>query len=378
MRLLIILSLFSVIYGCKTDTKSISDKRVAEVSKKILIKYARGFTIEQFKNYKIITLKNAWKNEKQTHKYVLYSSEKPKGINNAVFVKTPIKRIACMSLTHVAFIEKLNLEKSIIALSGCSYVSSIKINDLISINSIKEIGKVPGINYELLVEQDPDILMAFGINKNSNNHIKKLRSLGLNVVLNSEYMEVHPLGKAEWIKFIAAFYDENEKAVAIFDSIERSYLELLKIVKMVEVKPTVFTGMPWKGAWHVPGSNSFQAHLFKDAGATYLWGNDNDTISSVVKSKEIIIDEAIESDYWLNLNSYTSLASVIAYDEKFKKFKSIKEQKLFNNDKALNNKLGNDYWESGIINPHIILKDLIKIFHPELIEHELYYYRKLN
>ncbi len=74
----------------------------------------------------------------------------------------------------------------------------------------------------------------------------------------------------------------------------------------------------------------------------------------------------------------TIIGAVVDYDQKFKGFKAVKEQQLFNNDKRVNAKSGNDYWESGVINPHIILKDLIEIFHPQLIEHDLYYYRKLE
>ena len=116
---------------------------------------------------------------------------------------------------------------------------------------------------------------------------------------------------------------------------------------------------------------------FKDAGAEYLW-LDNEKKSSLVKSKEIIIDEAFEADYWLNQNSYNSISAVTDFDENFKNFLAVKKQQLYNNNSRLNDKGGNDYWESGVINPHLVLKDLIEIFHPELLDHKLYYYRKME
>ena len=206
--------------------------------------------------------------------------------------------------------------------------------------------------------------------------INKIKTLGLEVVLNAEYIETHPLGKAEWIKFVAAFYNQNEKARTIFNEIEKEYLNLLTLTQNIK-KPTVFVGMPWNGAWYVPGGKSFQAQLFKDAGAEYLW-LDNDEKGSLVKAKEIILDQAYEADFWLNQNSYRSIDAVVVYDENFKGFKAVKDKQLFNNDKRVNAKSGNDYWESGVINPHIVLKDLISIFHPRLLEHQLYYYRKLE
>ena len=377
MRIVIYVTILITVFGCQSNKENeiqIDNNHSIVLSQEI--KYAEGFTIETFKGYKVITVNNTWVGDNNSFKYVLYKNVIPKNINGAVFVKTPITSIACMSLTHVAFIEKLEKEHSIKALSGCEYVSSKKINHQISSNLIKEIGQGKNINYELLVEESPSIIMGFGIDASSNNFINKLSSLGLEVVLNSEYMETHPLGKAEWIKFIAAFYEEESRADSIFNEIEKEYLELSQLTKGIE-KPTVFTGMPWSGSWYVPGSKSFQVQFFKDAGAQYLWLG-NDEKSSLIKSKEIIIDEAFNADFWLNLNSYKDIASVVNYDKKFKGFKAIERKNIFNNDNRLNGSLGNDYWESGVVNPHIVLKDLIKIFHPDLLQHELYYYRKLE
>lgn len=373
-----IIALLAII-SCQQDEQSpIEKEQLSVISSKEEIEYAKGFAIEEFDNYKIITLKNPWIGESKSYQYVLFDAQKPEGVKADAFIKTPIQSIACMSLTHIAFIEALGQENSIIALSGLDYVSSSKINARISDGAIKEVGQGQSLNYELLVEQSPDFIMGFGVDASSNNYINKLDALGLTVVLNSEYMETHPLGKAEWIKFIAAFYDESSKADSIFNAIEKEYLELVGLAKTAKEKPVVFTGMPWNGTWYIPGAKSFQAQLLKDAGSNYLWAKGNEEKASLTKAKEVIIDEAYDADYWINQDSYSSIASIVGYDEKFKGFKSIKNQQLFNNNKRLNDKSGNDYWESGVVNPQLVLKDLIKLFHPELIEHELYYYQQLK
>ena len=374
---LVAISFLIILLGCNTGTGVKAPVVEGEMLLETTVKYAEGFTIEQFEGHKVLTINEAWKDIGETYKYVLYQDDRPANIPGAMFIKIPIKSIACMSLTHVAFLEKLGVENSIVGISGCDYVSSIKINAAITKHKIKEIGQDQNLNYEILVESAPDIVLAYGINSSSNGSIKKMKELSLRVVLNSEYMETHPLGKAEWIKFVAAFYNISESADSIFNNIEEEYLGLLNLTTNIKEKPTVFTGMPWSGSWYVPGAKSFQAKLFIDAGAKYLW-LDNEEKSSLVKSKEIIIDEAYEADYWLNQNSYNSISSVIDFDENFKNFLAIKKQQLFNNDKRLNAKGGNDYWESGVVNPHLVLKDLIEIFHPDLIDHEFYYYRKLQ
>lgn len=377
MRIIIILSFLLFFLSCNSDQKELEKVKSIELSSEIQLKYAEGFTIKKFEDYKIITINEAWKDVGDTYKYVLYQNEIPTDVKDAIFIKVPIKSIACLSLTHVAFLEKLGVENSIIGISGCDYVSSTKINTRILNNNIKEIGQDQSINYEVLVENAPDFVMAYGINSYSNGTLNKMKELGLEVVLNSEYMETHPLGKAEWIKFVAAFFNKNEHADSIFNEIEQEYLSLVKLTSGIKEKPTVFTGMPWSGSWYVPGAKSFQAQLFKDAGAEYLW-LDNNEKSSLVKSKEIIIDEAFDADFWLNQNSYKDINAIIDFDEIFKGFSSVKKLQLYNNDNRVNNKGGNDYWESGVINPHIVLKDLIKIFHPNLLEHKFYYYKKLE
>ncbi|MBI2279959.1 MAG: ABC transporter substrate-binding protein [Bacteroidetes bacterium] len=308
---------------------------------------------------------------------MLYKNEKPQGYDDATFIKVPIKSIVCFSLTHLAFIDKLGALNSIKGLSGCDYVSNKMVINKIKNNEIKEIGSSQLINYELLIDLKPDLIMTFGIDETATNQLNKFKTLGLNVVLNSEYMENHPLGKAEWIKFVAAFYDKDSLAEIIYNNIESDYNKLIALTKNSETKPSVFVGMPWNGAWYLAGGKSFQAQLFNDAGANYLW-SDNKETSSFIVDKEVIIEKALNADYWINLNAFNSVDEVTNVDSKLKAFKSVKTGNMYNNNLKVNTANGNDYWESGVINPHVVLADLIKIFHPNLIEHEFVYYKRLE
>jgi len=359
---------------------SCENKKQENITNRVLkqasIFYAKGFSINYYDGYKVIQLNSPWKGETSSYQYILYEHEKPSNVKG-IFIKTPISSIVCLSLTHISFIEKLQQQHTIVGISGCNYVSSPAIKNRIENNEIKEVGQHEVVNYELLLSIAPELIMAYGIDQSSTAKINKFSSLGLTTVLNAEYMETHPLGQAEWIKFMAAFYNEEEKADSIFNNIEQEYLKLVEIAMSANNKTTVFSGMPWNGAWHVPGGLSFQAQLFKDAGATYLWA-DNQEERSFIKSKEVILDEALNADFWLNVNAYHSINEIVETDKVLENFKALKQQKIYNNNLRENAALGNDYWESGVVNPHIVLKDLIKIFHPELIEHELYYYKKLE
>ena len=296
MQQLLIFFTLIILFSCGEVNESTTEPTTSSEQ----ISYAKGFHIEYHENYKIVKVLQPWKGENKSLNYVLYEHEKPEHIEG-IFIKTPIKSIVCLSLTHLAFIEKLNEVNSIKGIAGCNYVSSEVIKEKISTNVIQEVGQHEVFNYEILVNIAPDIVMAYGIDQSSTAKLNKFASLGLTTVLNAEYMELHPLGMAEWIKFVAAFYNKEQLADSIFKHIEAEYLNVKKTVADLKEQPTVFTGMPWNGAWHVPGGASFQAQFLKDAGANYIW-SDNDEERSIVKSKEIIIDEALNADFSPNKN----------------------------------------------------------------------------
>lgn len=367
-----LLFVFSVVifFSCHNE-----QKQTAQINSSV--KYAKGFTIEEKEEGKLLTIKDAWRGETTNYQYFLYKDKVPGGYKNAVKVKVPVRTIACMSLTHIAFIQALGMENTVVAASGCNYSNNPDIINRLKTGLIKEVGSEQNINYEVLIEESPDIIMAYGINENSLKYIRKFKTTGITTVLNSEYMETHPLGKAEWIKFVAAFYGKEKLADSLFNEIEKEYIQLTALTKNTQNKPTVFVGMPWGGNWYVAGGASFQSQLFKDAGANYLW-SDNNEKSSVIKSKEQVIEEAYEAEFWINQGSYNSVAAITDYDKRLKGFKSIEGNKLYNNSKRVNQYEGNDYWESGTVQPQVVLKDLIEIFHPDLIEHDLYYYQQLK
>jgi iron complex transport system substrate-binding protein len=205
-----------------------------------------------------------------------------------------------------------------------------------------------------------------------------MNEMGIKTVIIAEYLENHPLGKLEWVKLVAAFYNMDEFASDYFNSIEKQYNELLAITKKVESKPTVLFGLPWKEVWYVPGGNSYLAKLVEDAGGDYIWKKD-ESRESLTFNFETIFLKANNSQIWLNTGAVNNIEEILEMDERFKKFNPISNAKIYNNNAITNEYGGIDYWESGIVNPHIILKDMIAIFHPELLkEYQLVYYKKIE
>ena len=206
----------------------------------------------------------------------------------------------------------------------------------------------------------------------------KLEEAKLPYVINSEWNEQSPLGRAEWIKFMAVFFNKESEVNELFQSMVDEYKALADLAAKVTAKPSVFMGAPYQGTWWVSGGGSHAAQLLTDAGADYIW-SDDDSTGSLMLDIESVFELAEEADFWINVGYWNSLDDAKAADDRFTKFSAHEEGTVYNYNKRLGPNGGNDYLESGSANPHKVLADLITIFHPGLLpEHELYYYKKLE
>jgi iron complex transport system substrate-binding protein len=227
------------------------------------------------------------------------------------------------------------------------------------------------------MDLQPELIMTSSIGGEWDVH-SKLTESGFKVVLNGEYMETDPLGRSEWIKFLALFFDRETQAREVFESIAQQYESLRARAVAMKDKPTVFTDTPYQGNWWIAGGGSYMARFIEDAGARYVW-SDDPSAGSRLLAFEAIFEAAHTADYWINPGSWRSLRDGLAADERFTEFAAFQKGQVFNNNVRANSRGGNDYWESGVARPHEILADLIKIFHPGLLpDHKLKYYRRLD
>jgi len=340
--------------------------------------YAHGFSIAESPSFTKISVFSPWENAGNSRfdYYLVPENYKNDTLQNKIFV--PVKRAICLSTTHVAFLSALGETDKICGLSGANYVSDPELNKRIQKGEIPDVGYDQNLNFELIVQLKPDVVFAYGVGSEIVGFINRLKDLGIPVVLNAEYLEQSPLGKAEWIKFIAPFFNKKEMGDSIFKSVEKNYINLKNSVEHCQKRPTVMTGMPYKDQWWVPGGKAYLATMLNDAGANYLW-KDNPSDESVVISPEQMIVEAERADYWIHTGFVTSLDGIASFDSRFTKFAPYINNMVYNNDLRMSTGGGNDFWESGVVHPDLILKDLISIFHPEISgQQPYYYYRKLE
>ena len=178
-------------------------------------------------------------------------------------------------------------------------------------------------------------------------------------------METSPLARAEWIKLVAAFFDKEAEAERIFNEIESRYSAQIETVKNATKRPAVLAGDNFQDTWYVPGGKSFNAVLFSDAGLDYFY-KDNPESGSIGLDIESVLTQFGNADYWFgcDADSYDELARK---DKKYTLLKSVKNRQVYNNRNRITPSGGNDYFESAIANPDLVLSDLIKAVHPELL-----------
>lgn len=364
------------------DQNRSSDKKDTEDSGKYKltsIRYAKNFSIQYEKNYKILKVLHPDRPNELIASYLL------KRKNTAITtgekfnfqIELPVKTLACFSTTDLPFIEMLGLESKLVGAPLQKYIYSKKINQLINQGKVKVVGGETGIDLELLVQLKPTMVIT--TTPFSAEHSQdKLSELGLKAVLNSSYLENHPLGRAEWIKFVAAFFDLEHQANGYFDEIEQKYLALKKLTENLDNKPKVLLNIPFKELWYVPGGRNYMAVYLRDAGAAYYWIEEKQA-QSLTRDFEAVYAKANDCDFWINTGDVLSKDQLLRKDSRFADFAAFKKGQLYSHLLRKNTHHFFDFYESGIVNPHLVLADLIKIFHPELLpSHQFYYYQQLD
>ncbi len=347
---------------------------------KASVKYAQGFTVEYRNHYQIVTIKKPWQKANQDFQYILVQcgTPTPEDFPQAQKINIPVNSIVTLSTTHLPHLASLDVVDKLVGVSDTNRVNTPQVVEKIKTGKVASVGNNSNLNIEKILELNPDLVTTYGTGNAQIDSHPKLLEAGLKVAINAEYMENSPLGRSEWLKFTALFFHQEKRAEEIFNRISAKYQEIAKKAKAVNNLPRVFTGFNFKGTWYVPGCKSYVAQYFADAGADLLCIENVD--GSVPLSFEDVFDRAANADYWLNVSqNWQSIKDILTEDKRYGDFKAVKLGNVYNNNLRLNEGGGNDYWESGISNPDVVLADLIRILHPEILpQHQLFYYQKLQ
>lgn len=361
-KLLILLTAFCFI-SCTNSHKK-QNSQIQNCSQNAKIHYAKGFIINHFQECTQLIVRNPWDSTKTLDSYVLVDRDKklPVHLPGGTVVRTPVERVAFASSVHAGMWNQLNKAQLTVGVCEPEYFSIPVIKEGLKNGKIVDLGMATSINIEKLIAAEPEILIVSPFENTKRTEFDKVK---LVVVKDASYMEESPLGRAEWIKFEAAFTNENKLADKIFNKIEKNYLELCSRVTATKDRPTVFTEKKFGDIWYIAGGKSYLGRFMKDAGANYLW-KELDQSGSAPFSFEKVYAKAVKADYWLL--KYNDRQGDMTYE-------TLKnEYNLYANFNAFNQKhvyaintAKTPFYESGPMEPDRVLADLVHIFHPELL-----------
>jgi iron complex transport system substrate-binding protein len=372
LLLILLFSVFTI--SCKKETK-----KEAIVFAANTVQYAKGFTLENYEGYSVVTIKNPWPNASKEYTYVLKKDKAvvPDSLQNHTTINVPIKKIVVTSTTHIPSLEMLEVEKTLVGFPNLNYISSDKVRTLINEKKIKELGSNQSLNTEVLIDLQPDVIIGYGID-NDTKSLDNLEKSGLKVVLNGDWNEETPLGKAEWIKLFGALYDKQDKANELYSIIEKDYLKTIDIAKLDSITPTILAGDMFQDKWYLPKGTSWGSQLIKEANASYLWSETTGT-GSLSLSFETVFEKAKDADFWITSGQFSSLQEMLDANPHYGQFEAFKKGNVYSFASKKGKTGGVLYYELAPNRPDMVLKDLVKILHPDLLPgYEPFFFEKLK
>lgn len=361
-----------LVVGCKPSQKN----SLSEEGDSVEMKYSALLNIQQCEGYVYVQLTDPWDSTRVLHSYVLVDKdvELPAQLPEGDVVRTPLTNSVVYTSVHCSLINQLGAYDAIKGVCDASYIYLDKVQTDIKAGKIADLGESMNPNIEGVIDLSPDAILLSPF-QNSGGY-GKLGKLGIPIIECADYMEISPLGRAEWMRFFGLLFGKTQEADKLFADVAQEYNELKELATKAETHPTVFMDLKYGGQWYVPGGNSTIGVMLRDAGADYMY-KDREESGSVPLDPEVVFDHCIDAQYWLvKYNQDTDKT----YDEIGGEYSNYKRLSAFVNRNVFGCNLSKvPYYEEVPFHPEILLKDYIKVFHPELLpDYKTRYFKPLQ
>lgn len=364
MKKVSLLFLFALLLlsSCKGGSGGTATKQLMVEDESVL--YAGGFDIKKYDDFTVVEISNPWDSTKLLHKYILIDRDKPVPANlpEGTIISIPIKKAIIYTAVHTAIIEQLGAVNCISGICESQYVTSPIAARRVKEGIIKDCGASTSPNIEKIIDIGGEIIIASPFEHSSYGQAEKI---GIPIFEAADYMEDSPLGRAEWIKLYGLLTGRQKEADSIFTSTVKHYNELKQLVASARTRPTVLAERKYGSSWFIPGGKSYTATMYKDAGAEYVFNN-NDESGSVPMSFETVFERGVHAEIWLlkyTLNRPMTYNDLVQEFPSYSGFDAYKNKRIF-----ACNTTSSSYYENISTHPDYILEDLVAIFHPELIK----------
>lgn len=366
-----LLFLLCLISGCQMRQGSTGKEAVSSDT----IRYAKGFSVHHFNDYISVEVHDPWNSTRLLQRYLLVEREKPvpTGLPSGTLVRIPVRNVVVYTSVHAAIIDQLGEINRVIGVCEPRYMDTPAIQEGLRDGRIIDLGEATSPNVEKMIETGAELVIASPFQNSSYGPVEKL---GIPIIEGADYMESFPLGRTEWIRFYGMLFGKEQVADSIFRDTERKYLDLKRLIPDDMPRPSVIAEKKFGASWYMPAGESYIANLYKDAGADYLFKNLTGA-GSVPLSFETVLDQAIHADLWLiKYNQATEMTYQDLRTEyaPYENFDAFKNRRIYtcNSGKV-------PYYEEFPLHPDYLLKDLIWVFHPELLPDYIpRYYRKMK
>jgi iron complex transport system substrate-binding protein len=347
---------------------------------KTQLEFAENFSVDYYNSYKVVTVRRPSDGGAE-ERYLLVQCGTPPPffsgeLSKAPVITVPIQSLFAASSTHTSLLVDLGHVEVLAGIAQVRYVTAEAVLKWIREGHVTEYAPNTVIDTELIVMKAPSLVMSDGGYPEAYNTLQKA---GIPVVANVEWQEPSALARAEWLKFMAAFLNEERKARDLFEAIRDRYMVLKERTSQIpdSDRPRVMTGSVYRGMFDISGGASYVSKLIADAGGIYVW-SDNKASGGTSVDMESQIARAADADVWINGGSWTSLKAMLSEERRYREFKPFHRGNVWLYNRIVNENGGSDYWSRGITRPDLILGDLIKIFHPELAQdHEFVWYKQV-
>ncbi len=343
------------------------------------------FSVEYFNHYKVVSVSDSFDGSPDFEYVLVQCGTPPPPVTDfpagTQFIEVPTGEVITLSTTQLPALSQLDLLHHLIGVDSGFYVSTPEVADMIAAGAVEEIGFGAEINIERVLELEPDLVLSYGFNPATGAHPVLLEA-GIFTALDASWREVSPLGRAEWLKFTALFFNQEAKASEVYADIAAQYEVVQQLASSLSAadRPNVLNNafLGYADAWFIPGDDTYVGKLIRDAGGKLLLAEEGSSVSQGL-SFEVVYDGSLEADIWLveTFGVYSG-ADLLALDSRFGDFAAYQSGNIWNNNGDENANGGNNYYELGVTNPHLVLADLLAIFHPDLLpEHEFAFYQRL-
>ena len=359
---------------CKNESKS-----EAAIISQNSVHYAKGFSIQNYEGYSVVTVKNPWPKATKTYTYILKEENGivPDSLRQNLIIPIPIETIVVTSTTHIPSLEMLYEVNTLVGFPHADYISSEKVRARIDAGNVKELGNNHDLNTEVILNLQPNVIIGYGID-NKNPTLDNLQKSGLKVMLNGDWNEETALGKAEWIKFFGALYGKQKEAAEIFTTIEKDYLNTIEVAKRAIATPTILAGDMYEDRWYLPKGTSWGSLLLKQANGNYLWQETSST-GSLSLSFETVFEKAKTAEIWITSGQFSTLKEMTDMNPHYAEFDAFRNKNVYSFSRKKGKTGGILYYELAPNRPDIVLKDIVKILHPELLPgYEPFFFEKLK